>query len=44
MKSQETNMELDIISLQKTLEDTNLSKMEKSQIFSEYEIKNLPKE
>ena len=41
MKSQETTLELEIISLQKTLEESNLLEMEKNQIINEIEIRNL---
>ena len=37
-------MELEIISLQKTLEESNLSEMEKNQIINEIEIRNLQRE
>ena len=42
MKSQETSLE--IISLQKTLDESNLSEMEKNQIINETEIRNLQRE
>ena len=44
MKSQETKLELEIICLQKTLEESNLSEMEKNQIINEIEIRNLQRE
>ena len=44
MKSQEANLELDILSLQKALEKSNLSEMEKNQINNELEAKNLQRE
>ena len=44
MKSQETNLELEIISLHKTLEESNLSEMEKNQSINEIEIRNLQRE
>ena len=44
MKSQEANLELDILSLQKALEESNLSEMEKNQIINELEVKHLQRE
>ena len=41
---QEANLELDILSLQKALEESNLSEMEKNQINNELEVKNLQRE
>ena len=39
-----TKLELEIICLQETLEESNLSEMEKNQIINEIEIKNLQRE
>ena len=44
MKSQKTKLELEIISLQKTLEESNLSEREKNQIINEIQIRNLERE
>ena len=44
MKSQESSLETDILSLQKRLEENNLSETDKTDISNELDIKILQKE
>lgn len=43
-KSQETNLEADILALQKRLEENNVSEIEKTDILNELDVKILQKE
>lgn len=44
MKSQETNLETDILALQERLEENNVSEIEKTDILNELDVKILQKE
>ena len=44
MKSQETSLEVDILALQRKLEENNFSETEKTDILNELDVKILQKE